>query len=84
MRHLFRRDQTDPKLLLKMATTHGMLALEFAETCASLQKRAPAMFATVKIDPLDPLDPLVQALSNNHPLIPLNATRPPQISNHNA
>lgn len=75
MRLLYRRDQTDPNLLLKMATTHGMLALEFSETDATLQKRAPAMFAAVRIDPNDPLDPLVQALNNDHTVTPIDATR---------
>ncbi len=77
MRRLFRRDQTDPGTLLKMATTHGMLALEFSETDATLQKRAPAVFAAVKIDKDDPLDPLVQVLMNDHPVTPINATRTP-------
>lgn len=75
MRHLFKRDQTDPNLLLKMATTHGMLALEFSENDASLQKRAPAQFAAIRIDPDDPLDPLVQVLSNDHLVTPIDGTR---------
>lgn len=75
MRHLFKRDQTDPNLLLKMATTHGMLALEFSENDATLQKRAPAMFAAIRIDPDDPLDPLVQVLSNDHLVTPIDGTR---------
>ena len=75
MRRLYRRDQTEPGLLLKMATTHGMLALEISENDATLQKRAPAVFAAVKIDPDDPLDPLVQVLMNDHPVTPIDATR---------
>jgi aminodeoxyfutalosine deaminase len=75
MRHLFRRDQTDPNLLLKMATTHGMLALEFSETHATLHKSAPAQFAAIKIDPDDPLDPLVQALSGDQLVMPIDGTR---------
>ena len=75
MRRLFMRDQTDPNLLLKMATTHGMLALEYAETSATLQKRAPAQFAAVKIDPNDPLDPLVQVLSGDQTVTPIDAMR---------
>lgn len=74
MRHLFRRDQTDPSLLLKMATTAGMLALEFSETHATLQKNAPAQFAAIKINPHDPLDPLVQALSGDQQIVPIDAT----------
>lgn len=75
MRRLFQRDQTDPNLLLKMATTHGMLALEFSENDATLQKRAPAIFAAIRIDPDDPLDPLVQVLSNDHLVTPIDGTR---------
>ncbi len=75
MRRLYRRDQTDPGLLLKMATTNGMLALEFSETDATLQKRAPAVFAAVRIDKDDPLDPLVQALANDNLITPIDATR---------
>jgi cytosine/adenosine deaminase-related metal-dependent hydrolase len=75
MRCLYRRDQTDPGTLLKMATTHGMLALEYSETDATLQKRAPAVFAAVKIDPNDPLDPLVQVLMNDQLVTPIDATR---------
>ncbi len=75
MRRLFQRDQTDPNLLLKMATTHGMLALEFSENDATLQKRAPAQFIAVKFDKDDPLDPLVQVLSNDHPVTPIDGTR---------
>ena len=76
MRRLYRRDQTEPGTLLKMATTHGMLALEFSENDATLQKRAPAVFAAVKIDPNDKLDPLVQALLNDNPVTPIDATHP--------
>jgi len=75
MRRLYRRDQTEPGTLLKMATTHGMLAMEFSENDATLQKRAPAVFAAVKIDPDDKLDPLVQALLNDNPVTPIDATR---------
>ena len=75
MRRLFKRDLTDPNLLLKMATTNGMLALEYTETFATLQKRAPAQFAAVKINPADPLDPLVQVLSGDQPVTPIDAMR---------
>jgi len=74
MRRLFERDQTDPNLLLKMATTNGMLALEFSETFATLQKRAPAQFCSIKIDPDDPLDPLVQVLSGDQLVTPIDGT----------
>jgi cytosine/adenosine deaminase-related metal-dependent hydrolase len=75
MRFLFKRDQTDPNLLLQMATTNGMLALEYSETFATLQKRAPAQFTAVKIDPADPLDPLVQVLSGEQTGTSIDATR---------
>ncbi len=74
MRRLFKRDQTDPNLLLRMATTNGMLALEYSETSATLQKRAPAQFCAVKINPADPLDPLVQVLSGDQQVTPIDAT----------
>jgi len=74
MRRLYQRDQTDPDLLLKMATTHGMLALEFSENDATLQKRAPAVFAAIKIDNDNPTDPLVQVLTSDHPVTPIDAT----------
>lgn len=68
MRHVYRRDRTEPELLLRMATTNGMLALEFRETDASLAEGAPAVFAAVAIDPEDETDPLVQALMNDSPV----------------
>jgi cytosine/adenosine deaminase-related metal-dependent hydrolase len=74
MRYLYRRDNTDPQTLLKMATTNGMLAMELSENDATLHKRAPATFAAVPIDPNDPTDPLIQALTNDNPVDPIHAT----------
>lgn len=68
MRHLYRRDSADPGMLLKMATTCGMLAMEFSATDATLQKGAPAFLCGVRIDPDDPTDPLIQALANDEPV----------------
>lgn len=71
MRYLYRRDQTDPLTLLRMATTNGMLALELSENDATLNKRATAHFAAIKINPDDPRDPLQQALTNSNPVRPI-------------
>ncbi|MEX0655600.1 MAG: amidohydrolase family protein [Phycisphaeraceae bacterium] len=67
MRRLYRRDETDPELLLEMATTHGRLALEFSDTDATLRRGAPAVFTAVRIDPDNATDPLTQALLNDAP-----------------
>jgi len=67
MRRLFQRDQTDPQLLLDMATTRGARALRLEEIIATLQPGAPAYFACIHIDPDDPTDPLEQALSKQSP-----------------
>lgn len=74
MRYLYRRDEAEPEMLLAMATTHGMLALELSELDATLGKRAPACFMAVPIDPDCPTDPLLQALSNDHPVEAIIAT----------
>ena len=82
MRYLYRRDKTDPYLLLRMATTNGMLALEFSESDATLSKRAPAHFATVRIDRNDPRDPLEQALLSDQPVKAIAATRRDTLADH--
>ncbi|MFP4145156.1 MAG: amidohydrolase family protein, partial [Phycisphaeraceae bacterium] len=74
MRHLYRRDGADPELLLKMATTNGLLALEFDQRDASLHEGAPARFATVEIDPESRTDPLEQILTGNQPAAGLDLT----------
>lgn len=69
MRHLYRRDRTDPSTLLAMATINGMHAMEFSDHEATLGEGAPAIFATVRIDPPSPGDPLVQALESDEPVV---------------
>ncbi len=64
MRHLYRRDGTDPKVLLRMVTVNGMRAMGLAEVDATLQGGVAAKLVGVAIDPDDPTDPLEQALRN--------------------
>ena len=71
MRFLFRRDGTDPKLLLKMATVNGLRAMQFDELDATLAAGAPARFCGVRFDPNDPTDPLVQVLRREDPAEPV-------------
>ncbi|HEX7010523.1 MAG TPA: amidohydrolase family protein [Phycisphaeraceae bacterium] len=78
MRFLYRRDGTDPDVLLKMATINGMRALELAEADATLAPGSPARFTLLTIDPDDGTDPLVQALQNNAPATMLDATALPK------
>lgn len=73
MRYLYRRDNTDPDLLLAMATTHGMIGMELSEYEATLQKGSHALLAKVTINPDDGKPPLVQALEGNQPCEILNA-----------
>jgi len=68
IRHLYRRDRTDPIKLLEMATLNGMRALGLPIDLASLQPGTPAVFIGVDIDPDNPSDPLTQALRNNEPM----------------
>lgn len=60
LRRLYARDQTDPELLLAMATTHGAKALRMNGQAATLQPGAPAKLACLPIDPARDIDPLVQ------------------------
>jgi cytosine/adenosine deaminase-related metal-dependent hydrolase len=71
MRYLHRRDATDPDLLLRMGTVHGMRALGFPPAEATLQPGSRARLTAVDIDPCDPRDPLLQALTNTDPLRPV-------------
>ena len=64
MRHLYRRDRTDPQLLLKMATTNGMRGLQLEP--APIQE-----WFAVRFDPDESLDPLAQVLQNRYPVEPL-------------
>lgn len=54
MRRLYQRDQTDPALLLEMATTHGRRALQLDDRLTRL--------AAAAFDPDDATDPLQQVL----------------------
>ena len=74
MRRLYQRDETDPQVLLAMATTRGMLALELQESDATLSKGAPALFCSVAVDPDAGDDPLVQALRGDAVASTLDAT----------
>ena len=65
MRFLYHRDQTDPMLLLRMATVNGLKAMDLPESAATLQPGSPARLIGVPIDPTDPADALVQALSRH-------------------
>lgn len=57
MRRLYQRDQTDPALLLRMATTHGRSALQL-DGCVT-------RLAAAAFDPDDATDPLQQVLLRN-------------------
>jgi cytosine/adenosine deaminase-related metal-dependent hydrolase len=70
MRHLHRRDATDPATLMRMATTHAATALGLT----GLDFTRP--YASVPIDPDDPADPLTQALRTSAPLTPLSPHAP--------
>ena len=63
MRHLFRRDGTDPGLLLRMATTHGRRALGLDDPARSL--------VALRFDADDPADALEQALRRDDPAVAL-------------
>jgi cytosine/adenosine deaminase-related metal-dependent hydrolase len=71
MRYLYRRDQTDADLLLRMATVNGLQAMDLPESSATLAPGAPARLIGIAIDPIDPVDPLVQALTNTQPVRPV-------------
>ena len=60
MRHLFRRDATDPALLLRMATAHGRRALNLEDTVT--------MLVALPFDPDDATDPLEQVLRRDDPV----------------
>ena len=64
MRHLFRRDGTDPELLLQMATSHGRRAL-----CLD---GPPQSLVALRFDPDDPADALEQALRRDDLAVALN------------
>ncbi|MBX2852708.1 MAG: amidohydrolase family protein [Phycisphaeraceae bacterium] len=68
MRRLYERDQTDPDMLLAMATVHGARALRLGDKIATLQPGAPARFACLPIDPASETDPLIQVLTRQDPV----------------
>ena len=67
MRHLYRRDGTDPAALLAMATVNGRRALDFNAADATIHRGAPASFTAVPIDARGRTDPLLQALESDEP-----------------
>ena len=71
MRFLFRRDRTDPSLLLAMATARGLKALGFPQHHATLAPAVPARFGAVQINPEDPTEPLIQVLTNDQAMSPV-------------
>ena len=73
MRHLYRRDRTDPELLLRMATANGHRALNTGAN-GSLQSGQPAELIAVEFDPSDKTDPLIQILENDSPVKPVCGT----------
>ena len=72
MRYLHRRDGTDPYLLLRMATIHGLRALELDEKLATLRVGVPARLTAARVDPRDPSDLLAQALGASALIEPLD------------
>jgi aminodeoxyfutalosine deaminase len=66
MRFLYRRDGTDPGVLLTMATINGLRALDLDEALATLRPGTPTNLIAVQIDEDNPADPLAQALENNN------------------
>lgn len=67
MRRLYRRDRTEPGVLLAMATTHGARALGCDALAATLLPGAPARLASVEFAPDSPRDPLAQVLIDDAP-----------------
>lgn len=66
MRHLYRRDATDPATLLAMATTHGAKALGLPQEFATLQPGASAGgLAAVAIEKDCAAEPLEQVLESD-------------------
>jgi cytosine/adenosine deaminase-related metal-dependent hydrolase len=68
MRRLYERDQTEPDMLLAMATTHGAKALRLDNNFATLRPGAPARFACLPIDLDSNIDPLEQVLTRQDPV----------------
>ncbi len=70
MRRLYRRDRTDPTLLLALATTHGVRALRASGDPwrATLHTGDRARLIGAKFDVDDTTDPLEQVLLNHEPV----------------
>lgn len=74
MRHLHRRDGTDPAMLLRMATLNGARALRLPDRFATLRAGAPARFVTLPIHADDKTDALLQTLASDAPAEMLDLT----------
>ena len=68
-RRLWRRDRTDPDLLLAMATVRGARALGLPPRTATLTPGAPAVLCTIECAPDAGLDAWTQALDGCAPLL---------------
>ncbi|QQE11092.1 amidohydrolase family protein [Planctomycetota bacterium] len=68
MRYLYERDGMsgveDAKLLLRMGTVNGMLAMELPEDDVLLRSGSPALFCGVAFNPAEKTDPLVQIMES--------------------
>ncbi|MFO1053523.1 MAG: amidohydrolase family protein [Planctomycetota bacterium] len=67
VRRLWRRDHTEPGLLLAMATHRGARALGLQPLAATLVEGAPARAVAVAIDPDDHRGPWLQVLDGDAP-----------------
>ncbi len=74
MRHLYQRDQTEPRTLLAMATVNGAKGLRMEPNHVTLIPGAPARFAVVPFDVGSEADPLTQVLTNRYPVSLLDLT----------
>lgn len=65
MRLLYRRDDTDPEILLQMATVNGARALGFDASEVTLSAGSSRGLLGIPVDFTSPVDPLIQALASN-------------------
>ncbi|MEX2215747.1 MAG: amidohydrolase family protein [Phycisphaeraceae bacterium] len=70
MRHVYRRDRTDPDLLLAMATVRGRLPFNYWPE-GSFERGMRGQFLHVRFDAQDDTDALVQVLLNDEPALPV-------------
>jgi len=68
MRHLHRRDGTDPTLLLAMATVNGMRALELEPADATFAPGARPGLVAIRYDAAAGVDPLRSVLAADGPV----------------